>query len=147
MNLIKASSMKEIRVLIVDDNRENRALLKKLVLKEGCSVSELADGSEVLAKCEAGECDIVLLDIMMPGIDGIEVCKTLRRKFSRLELPIVLVSALKSEMDVLKGMQAGANDYITKPIDIPLFMDKLRALISMVKFSQSMENMRDKELI
>ena len=80
-----------------------------------------SNGPEALEKCQAGLCDIILLDVMMPGMDGYEVCRRLKKDARTAHLPVIMVTALDQPSDRLQGLEAGADDFLTKPInDIPV---------------------------
>lgn len=112
-------------VLIVDDNQAGLTLLGSLLKKNNYRFIEAHNGRECLEICQKQLPDIVLLDIMMPEIDGIETCKQLRTGYTKFELPIILVTAMSESSDVIKGFKAGANDYITKPIDTHVLLTRL----------------------
>jgi len=103
-------------VLIVDDEPMARTLLRLMLARAGYSVSEAQDGLDALKKIEMSQPDVVVLDVMMPGMDGFTVCKTLREKEDTSKLPVIMLSA-KSDMESInKGLSVGANKYLTKPI-------------------------------
>ena len=106
-----------VRVLVVDDVLVNRELLRRRLVRRGFVVDEAAGGREALERIETGGYDVVLLDIMMPDLDGIEVVREVRRTRSAEALPIIMVSAKSLSEDVDRSLSVGANDYITKPID------------------------------
>lgn len=105
------------RVLIVDDQEANRLLLRDLLESQGHEVAEAVDGVEALERVAAAAPDVVLLDVGMPGIDGFEVCRRLKADPGTATIPVLLVTALNQRDQRLLGIGAGANDYITKPID------------------------------
>jgi signal transduction histidine kinase len=105
------------RVLVVDDQDPNRLLLRDLLEAQGHEVIEAVDGSEALQQVATMSPDVVLLDIGMPGMDGFEVCRRIKAEPSTASIPVLLVTALSQRDQRLLGMAAGANDYITKPID------------------------------
>ena len=103
-------------VLIVDDESMARTLLRLMLVRAGFNVSEAEDGYDALEKIRKNRPDIVLLDVMMPGMDGFAVCETLRSNPETLSLPIIMLSA-KTDLDSInKGLRAGATVYLTKPI-------------------------------
>ncbi len=104
------------RVLIVDDDRDTRELLTRL-LERWCEVAGAHNGHRALAVAERAVPDIVLLDIRMPGIDGCETCRRMRRMLSGRNVQIIMVSACSSEEEQLRAFDAGADDYIVKPVD------------------------------
>lgn len=103
-------------ILVVDDTADNRTLLKML-LEDKYQVVEASSGAECLEKIEANKPDLVLLDVNMPGMTGYEVCIQLRKDKQTEALPVIFVSALDSSEERLAGFEAGADDYITKPVD------------------------------
>ena len=105
------------RVLVVDDVRSNRKLLQTRLSLEYFEVLAAANGPDALAICEKGGCDIVLLDVKMPGMDGFEVCRRLRTTPGTAHLPIVLVTAFDRPADRMRGLESGADDFLTKPVD------------------------------
>jgi CheY-like chemotaxis protein len=106
------------RLLVVDDVEDNRNLLRRRFTRLGYEVLEAEDGAKALAMCATYPFDLVLLDIMMPGIDGIEVLQRLREVHSETALPIIMVTAKSASEDVVEALLMGANDYITKPVDM-----------------------------
>lgn len=116
------------RVLIVDDFAPNRKLLETRLNAEYFDVVTASSGPEALSICAQGECDIVLLDIMMPGMDGFEVCRRLKRDPLTHHLPVVMVTALDQPTDRLRGLEAGADDFLTKPIDEVALTARVRSL-------------------
>jgi len=104
-------------VLVVDDEEANRTLLRSLLEAEGHRVTEAADGKEALEKVVEIFPDVVLLDVMMPRMDGFEACRQLKGSPKTAPIPVLLVTALKERADKLKGIEAGANDFLNKPID------------------------------
>lgn len=116
------------RVLIVDDVFANIRLLEARLTAEYFSVVTAMSGPQALDICERGECDVVLLDVMMPGMDGYEVCRRLKSAPSTAHLPVVMVTALDSPSDRLAGLQAGADDFLTKPINELALLTRVRSL-------------------
>jgi signal transduction histidine kinase len=103
--------------LIVDDQDANRLLLRDLLESQGHEVTEAADGEEALQRVSEIAPDVVLLDIGMPGMDGFEVCRRIKADPATASIPVLLVTALSQRDQRLLGIGAGANDYITKPVD------------------------------
>jgi adenylate cyclase len=104
-------------VLVVDDEEHNRTLLRDQLEIRGYEVDEAENGMQALQKIAARQPDVVLLDLMMPKMDGFEVCRHLRKDPRTAHLPILMVTALSERGDRLLGIQAGANDFLNKPID------------------------------
>ena len=116
------------RVLIVDDNPANRKLLEVRLTSEYFEVLTASNGPDAIAMCEKSMCDIVLLDVMMPEMDGFEVCRRLKSHVATAHLPIVMVTALDQPADRVRGLEAGADDFLTKPIDEMQLTARVRSL-------------------
>jgi len=116
------------RVLIVDDNPANRKLLEVRLTTEYFEVLTASNGPDAIAMCEKSMCDIVLLDVMMPEMDGFEVCRRLKSHVATAHLPIVMVTALDQPADRVRGLEAGADDFLTKPIDEMQLTARVRSL-------------------
>jgi two-component system, cell cycle response regulator len=117
------------RVLVVDDIFTNVKLLEAKLSAEYFDVVTAMNGPDALALCEQGLCDIVLLDVMMPGMDGFEVCRRLKNSPATSHLPVVMVTALDQPSDRLKGLEAGADDFLTKPVDDTALFARVRSLV------------------
>jgi two-component system cell cycle response regulator len=122
------------RVLVVDDVRSNRKLLQTRLSLEYFEVLAATNGPDAIAICQKGECDIVLLDVKMPGMDGFEVCRRLRTARDTAHLPIVLLTALDRPADRVRGLDSGADDFLTKPVDEIALIARVRSLVRL-KFS------------
>jgi len=105
------------RVLIVDDLLANLKLIEARLSAEYFEVSTATNGADALALCASGKCDIVLLDVMMPGMDGLEVCRRLKGNKATAHITVVMVTALDQPSSLLHGFEAGADDFLAKPID------------------------------
>lgn len=116
-------------VLAVDDEPANLALLSKLLTYQGYDVVQAADGPSALAGVAEHQPDLVCLDVMMPLMDGVEVCRRLRRTTGHAGLPILLLTALNRPEDKARGLEAGANDFLSKPFDEIELAARLRSLL------------------
>jgi len=116
------------RVLVVDDIAANVKLLEARLLAEYFDVITAMSGAEALAVCEHGECDLVLLDVMMPDMDGFEVCRRLKSSPATHHIPVVMVTALDQPGDRVRGLEAGADDFLTKPIPELALIARVRSL-------------------
>src|SRR6185295_14132902 len=105
------------RILVVDDTPVNVRMLETRLTRDGYEVVVARDGEEALAVASATLPDLILLDIMMPKIDGIEVCRRLKGDPTFPFTPIILVTAMADTKDVVAGLEAGGDDYLTKPVD------------------------------
>ena len=117
------------RVLVVDDLLPNIKLLEVRLSAEYFDVCTAMNGPDALAICERGDCDIVLLDVMMPGMDGFEVCRRLKSSPNTAHLPVVMVTALDQPADRLKGLEAGADDFLTKPVNEVALLARVKSLV------------------
>jgi CheY-like chemotaxis protein len=114
-------------LLVVDDHEENRDLLSRRLTKRGYRVLVARGGREALDLVAAGGVDLMLLDIMMPGMSGIEVLRELRRGRSEVELPVIMATAKSESDDMVEALGLGANDYVTKPLDLPVVLARVEA--------------------
>jgi class 3 adenylate cyclase len=116
-------------LLIVDDNRDNRDILEARLTSRGYATATAVDGEEAVAKATALVPDLILLDVMMPKLDGIEVCRRLRADESLPFIPIILVTAKSDTKDVVAGLDAGADEYLTKPFDQAALVARVRSAL------------------
>ena len=117
------------RILVVDDIEANRDLLETRLTAEYFNVITASDGQEALSICAETPVDLVLLDIMMPGIDGFEVCERLKANAATCHIPVVIVTALDEMADRVRGLQAGADDFLTKPVDEMQLLARVKSLL------------------
>ena len=118
------------RVLVVDDHILNVKLLEAKLQVVGFTVDTAMNGEEALAKVAAERPNLVLLDVMMPGMDGYEVCRRLRANPATAGLPVIMVTALDKESDREAGMAAGAEEYLLKPFAPDQLTERVRAILS-----------------
>jgi adenylate cyclase len=117
------------RILIVDDNEMNRDILVTRLSTQGYELTQAADGEEALAAAKEQLPDLILLDIMMPKIDGIEVCRRLKGDANLPFMPIILVTAKAASSDVVAGLDAGADEYLTKPVDQMSLVARVKSVL------------------
>ena len=113
-------------LLVVDDNPDNRDFLSRRLTKRGFDVRSVDGGEAALFEVERGGVDLVLLDIMMPVMDGLEVLRRLRETHDQASLPVIMVTAKSEGTDVVRALDLGANDYITKPIEFPVVLARVQ---------------------
>jgi two-component system cell cycle response regulator len=116
------------RVLVVDDVPANVKLLEARLSAEYFDVMTAVSGQEALAICERAECDVVLLDVMMPDMDGFEVCRRLKSGLTTHHIPVVIVTALDQPSDRVRGLESGADDFLTKPVSDIALIARVRSL-------------------
>jgi DNA-binding response OmpR family regulator len=114
------------RILLADDEQSIQTLLSFPLRKDGYEVTTAADGREALARFNEGRFDLVVLDVMMPRMDGLEVCRRIR---ARHTVPIIMLTAKAEEIDKVLGLELGADDYITKPFSLREFRSRVRAAL------------------
>ena len=114
------------RILLVDDEQSIQTLLSYPLRKDGYHVTSALDGSEALRRFDEGRFDLVILDLMLPQMGGVEVCQQLR---SRSQVPIIMLTAKGSETDKVAGLEVGADDYITKPFSMREFRSRVKAAL------------------
>jgi DNA-binding response OmpR family regulator len=114
------------RILLVDDEQSIQTLLSYPLRKDGYHVTSALDGGDALRRFEEGRFDLVILDLMLPRLDGVEVCRRLR---SRSQVPIIMLTAKGSETDKVAGLEVGADDYITKPFSMREFRSRVKAAL------------------
>jgi len=126
------------RILVVDDIPANVKLLEARLLAEYFDVMTAADGYTALAICERNQVDLILLDIMMPGIDGFEVCERLKASRKTAHIPVVMVTALDQPADRVRGLKAGADDFLTKPVNDLQLISRVKSLLRLKTLSDEL---------
>jgi two-component system, OmpR family, alkaline phosphatase synthesis response regulator PhoP len=116
-------------ILVVEDEDNIRELLRYNLAKEGYQVTCSASGEEALAAVRVAMPDLVLLDLMLPGLDGLDVCRSLKQDPQTRNLPIVMLTAKGEEADIVAGLELGADDYVTKPFSVRVLLARLRAVL------------------
>ena len=124
-------------VMIVEDEASLVTMLRYNLEKEGYAVTEANDGEEAITVANETTPDAVILDWMLPRMSGIEVCRQLRRKAETRHVPIIMLTARSEETDKVRGLNVGADDYLTKPFSMPELVARVRALLRRTKPSQS----------
>jgi two-component system, OmpR family, copper resistance phosphate regulon response regulator CusR len=142
VNQIKKRSMK---VLLVEDEKKMATSLKMGLEEHGVSVELAFDGTDGLAKSLAGSYDVIVSDIMMPGITGLELCKTLRSK--SINTPVLFLSALSSTDNKVEGLEIGADDYLTKPFEFKELLARIKTLSKRSNPFLNEHNLTVKDLI
>jgi two-component system phosphate regulon response regulator PhoB len=116
-------------VLVVEDEAALATMLRYNLEKQGFRVEEAGDGQEALTRIAESQPDLVLLDWMLPVLSGIEVCRQIRRRSLTRDLPVIMVTARTEDQDAVRGLNTGADDYITKPFNMEALLARMRALL------------------
>ena len=113
-------------LLVVDDDEANRDMLSRRLERKGFSVTVAEDGSRAIELVRQRPFDLVLLDVLMPGLSGLEVLRELRQSHPATELPVIMATALSESGDVVEALRLGANDYVSKPLDFPVVLARIQ---------------------
>ena len=128
------------RILLVDDEQSIQTLLSYPLRRDGYEVVQATDGRQALDRFDEQAFDLVVLDLMLPKIDGLEVCRRLR---SRSSVPIIMLTAKSEEIDKVVGLELGADDYITKPFSLREFSSRIKAALRRAEMSRPVETQPD----
>jgi putative two-component system response regulator len=128
------------KILIVDDESGARAALEFLLRREGFEVRDAADGATAIQECATFRPDLILLDIMMPGMDGFEVCRHIKATPETRLTPVVLITGLTTTEDRIMGINSGADDFLSKPIDLNELLARTRSLLRLKQYTDELEN-------
>ena len=128
-------------LLVVDDNEMNRDMLSRRLQGKGYDVAVAEDGNHALESIRDRRFDVVLLDVMMPGLNGLEVLTKLREAHSAADLPIIMVTSLKESEDIVEALRLGANDYVTKPLDFPVVLARVQTQVAMKRAAEQVKRL------
>ncbi|MFA6414349.1 MAG: response regulator, partial [Syntrophales bacterium] len=131
------------RILCVDDEVQNLALLSAVLMPEGYEVIEANNGEEALKKIRTEQIDIVLLDVMMPGMDGFEVCKEIKGDKKYRNIPVVMITALAAKADRIKSIEAGAEEFLAKPFDQTEVLARINMLLKVKDLNDKLNSAYD----
>ena len=132
-----------VSLLVVDDNELNRDMLSRRLGSRGFKVAVAEDGERALAMVELQHFDLVLLDVMMPGLSGIDVLKRLRERWPESDLPVVMATARDGTEDVVEALRLGANDYVTKPLDFAVVLARVETQLSLRRQKQEIKRLAE----
>jgi two-component system phosphate regulon response regulator PhoB len=121
--------MAQKRILLIEDEKDIAELVRHYLSLEGYAVSRAATGEDGLRLARADRPSLVLLDLMLPGVDGLEVCRALKRDRATETIPIVMLTAKSEESDIVAGLELGADDYVTKPFSPKVLVARVRAVL------------------
>jgi len=127
-------------ILVVDDQLQNIELLEAYLVPQGYEIVKAVNGEEALGKLSGNQIDLILLDVMMPGMDGFEVTRRVRQDDKKRLLPIILVTALRETEDRVKGIEAGCDDFLSKPVDKMELLARVRSMLKVKAYNDLMSN-------
>lgn len=133
------------KILLVDDDRNSRQAIKAGLEKQGYLVDEVVNGEQALMYCERIKPDLVVLDAVMPGMDGFETCKIITEQFGQAAIPIIILTALDNEASINRAFASGASDYLSKPINISLFNLRIQRLLSVKNTEKQITDLEHKD--
>ena len=125
--------MKKAKILVVDDEKNIIELVRYNLEKEGFAVISATDGEEALKLVSEKEPEMVILDLMLPGIDGLDVCRELKRNDKTSSIQVIMLTAKGEESDIVVGLELGADDYITKPFSPRVLVARVKAVLRRTK--------------
>ena len=137
-------SIEQSRLLIVDDNEMNRDMLARRLTRNGYQVEVAENARQLLERAKQNDLDLVLLDIEMPEMSGLDALKTLRTEHSPTDLPIIMVTAKNQSEDVVKALELGANDYLTKPIDLPVALARIGTQLAVKRAQEALKESEER---
>ncbi len=121
--------MAKAKIFIVDDEEDILDLMDYVLSKEGYTVERFHTGEEILRKVKSDLPDLILLDLMLPGVDGLDVCKLLKRTSNTANIPIIMLTAKGEEADIVTGLELGADDYIPKPFSTKILLARVKSVL------------------
>lgn len=130
------------RILVVDDVADNRDILTRRLVRRGFDVDEAVGGEDALVKIAENSYDVILLDVMMPDLNGNEVLKRIRKVHDKAHLPVIMVTAKSQSEDVVESLNIGANDYVTKPVDFAVALARINSQVSFKKAAEQEDAFR-----
>ena len=120
---------RKARILVVDDEHDILELIRYNLSREGYHLTCVDNGEKALTEAKAGQPDVILLDLMLPGVDGLEVCRILKASRETSQIPIIMLTAKTEEVDIVTGLELGADDYVTKPFSPRVLLARVRTIL------------------
>ncbi len=143
MNLANFFGEQKYTIFAVDDNENNLKILKMILEKEGYLVETLHDGTRAISLINEKRPDLILLDVLMPGVDGFEICRAIKENEATKRTPIIIISALNQLDDKIKGIELGADEFLTKPINKRELLTRVKMLLKFKLLDSQLENSRN----
>lgn len=136
---ITGEGLEQSSVLVVDDNEQNLELLQAYLDELGCDIRTARDGLEAMAEVESAAPDLVLLDVMMPRMSGFQVCERIKASPRTRDVPVIMVTALNEVGDVERAVEAGADDFLTKPVNRLELVTRVRSLLRVRRLKHQLD--------
>lgn len=127
------------KILVADDNIQNLELMEAYLSDLKCEVLTAVDGEETLAKARSAQPDLILLDVMMPKVSGFEVCKQLKGDPATRDIAILMVTSLQETSDIERGVEAGTDDFLSKPVHKQILLTRVRSLLKVRQYASAMD--------
>jgi len=135
--------MSDAKILIADDGRVMRTVISAKLAEYGYSVTAVASGREALESIEQQPVDLVLLDIHMPDMDGLETLRYLRERHTAIQLPVIMATANDQDEDVIECFESGANDFVSKPINFPILFARMETHLKLKRAMEDLERLAE----
>lgn len=135
------------KILIVDDSEYDCNLISKFLNLKGFETTNVLSGQDCLDYLEENRCDLVLLDILMPNLTGIDVLKKIRLSSSTIDLPVVMLTIKSEDSDIIDALRLGANDYVVKPANFEVLLGRIQTHLKMKQLSEDNSKLKEKEAI
>lgn len=133
--------MKKASILIADDGRVMRTVITRKLEERGYDVTAVSGGHGVLEQIESAAFDLVILDINMPGLDGIETLQQLRARFTAIQLPVIMATAKDDNEEVVRAFELGANDFVSKPINFPVLFARMKTHLELKRATEELKRL------
>ena len=137
--------MSHVKVLIADDGRVMRTVISAKLTEKGYAVTAVASGREALESIEREPVDLVVLDIHMPDMGGLETLRHLRERYSAIQLPVIMATANDEDEDIIESFEAGANDFVSKPINFPVLFARMETHLKLKRAMEDLERLANGE--